>query len=287
MMNPWDIKSLYDIQFFVCPSCIFKDSSKQNIIYHAYKFHPESTNYLDNINDDSLTGMIIPWKLEEYKKFDGIKKEEFNDDNDTYDDNYFDDFDGIDPSMIEVCPKSEFVQETEKYKTEPIFKELSNDKNKKLLSCEECQKRFSTTKSLRKHISCFHKEKNFKCEICNKTFSRINTLEIHIKSAHEGMKKEEKFGCNNCGKLFAEGEDLKLHVKSIHETTVKVFKCEKCSKVFTNEYNMRRHVRTFHDDSDDNDTDNSEDDIFDDNGINHSMKSGTNISQKAGICIPE
>ena len=35
--NPWNVKSLYDLQFFNCPSpfCIYKNSSKQEFVNHG------------------------------------------------------------------------------------------------------------------------------------------------------------------------------------------------------------------------------------------------------------
>ena len=68
MGNPWDIQSIYELQYFNCPSCIFKDSSKQDMIYHAFDCHPESIEYLANIEDESLKDVICPWKLIEVKK---------------------------------------------------------------------------------------------------------------------------------------------------------------------------------------------------------------------------
>ena len=63
MSNPWNIKSIYDLQYFNCPSCVFKDSSEQEIINHAYEFHPESIEYLENIKNDCLMyGIVWPWK---------------------------------------------------------------------------------------------------------------------------------------------------------------------------------------------------------------------------------
>ena len=129
MINPWNIKSVYELQYFVCPSCVFKDPSKQNIINHAYKFHPESIDYLENINDDSLTDIIIPWKIkneinsdtyEENKKVEIEKiKDEINSDTyeEIHDDNIYDggndkfDENRIDPLITEVKIKSENVED--------------------------------------------------------------------------------------------------------------------------------------------------------------------------------
>ena len=49
-INPWqDIQSLYDLQFFICPSCPYVNNSKQEFVNHAYFDHPESDQYLRNI----------------------------------------------------------------------------------------------------------------------------------------------------------------------------------------------------------------------------------------------
>ena len=61
MENPWNIQSIYELQFFLCPSCIFKNHSKQELINHAYEYHPDSIEYLININDKSLIDIILPW----------------------------------------------------------------------------------------------------------------------------------------------------------------------------------------------------------------------------------
>ena len=88
MENPWNIESIYDLQYFNCPSCLFKDPSKQELINHAFEVHPDSTVYLVNIKDDSLMDVICPWNVIEIKK-EGIESEM------------------LDPSMLEVCIKSE------------------------------------------------------------------------------------------------------------------------------------------------------------------------------------
>ena len=56
--NPWNVQSLYDLQFFNCPSqfCIYKNNSKQEFLKHAFSNHPESQPYLINFKD----GVEIP-----------------------------------------------------------------------------------------------------------------------------------------------------------------------------------------------------------------------------------
>ena len=58
--NPWYIQSIYDLQYFICPSCAFKDHSKQEFIDHVYNIHPDSIEHLFNIKDDSVADIVFP-----------------------------------------------------------------------------------------------------------------------------------------------------------------------------------------------------------------------------------
>ena len=61
MENPWNIISIYELQYFNCPSCIFKNNSKQEFINHACESHPETIEHLKNIRDKSLADIVLPW----------------------------------------------------------------------------------------------------------------------------------------------------------------------------------------------------------------------------------
>ena len=95
-MNPWNIQSIYDLQYYNCPECIYKINSKQEFINHAYSFHPESEDYLRNIKDGSISDIDLPIDSKFELKTDldlssyqsnnlDIKIDEFKD---TKDDNY-------------------------------------------------------------------------------------------------------------------------------------------------------------------------------------------------------
>ena len=62
MENPWNIQSLYEMQYYNCPSCEFKNQSKQMFVYHAFEFHPNYVHLWSNITDDSLKDVICPWE---------------------------------------------------------------------------------------------------------------------------------------------------------------------------------------------------------------------------------
>ena len=59
--NPWDVVSIYAMQYYVCPSCTYKHVSKQDFVFHAFDIHPESVNSLKNISDGSLLDILCPW----------------------------------------------------------------------------------------------------------------------------------------------------------------------------------------------------------------------------------
>ena len=61
MQNPWNINSIYELQYFNCPSCGFKNSSKQEFINHAHEIHPECVQFLSKISDNSFSDVLCPW----------------------------------------------------------------------------------------------------------------------------------------------------------------------------------------------------------------------------------
>ena len=61
MDNPWNITSIYELQYYNCPSCVYKHILKQEFVNHAYEFHPESIDYLNEIIDESLSDVTCPW----------------------------------------------------------------------------------------------------------------------------------------------------------------------------------------------------------------------------------
>ena len=78
----WEVQSIYEFQYFNCPSCAFKHGSKQDFVNHISIAHPESVEFLRNISDDeSLGDILCPWTIKTSQKEDGlyIKNELFSD----------------------------------------------------------------------------------------------------------------------------------------------------------------------------------------------------------------
>ena len=59
--NHWNVKSLYEFQFFNCPICPFKNYLKQDFVNHAVDAHPKSKYYFIKIsNHNSFDDVQIP-----------------------------------------------------------------------------------------------------------------------------------------------------------------------------------------------------------------------------------
>ena len=163
--NPWNIQSLYDLQFFNCPSCEFKIHSRQDFVDHAYNSHEECMEFLPKIKDDSLDGLICPWTSIEEE----IKAEDFFDESDI-------------PTNLED-DQTQSVGESK-------------------IQCKPCGLYFSSHNSLKNHQDSSHisisiPEKSDKNEVIQKLESickkkkveRINELE---KSGDESLEEDEE-----------------------------------------------------------------------------------------------
>ena len=92
----WNVKSIYDFQYFNCPSCSSKKyASKQDFVNHLGFNHPESIEYLKEISDGSLSNILQPWgdenvainvKYKVEEESDNIEIDYFNNDVEQEDD---------------------------------------------------------------------------------------------------------------------------------------------------------------------------------------------------------
>ena len=259
MGNPWNIQSIFELQYFNCPSCIYKDSSKQEIIYHAIDYHPESIEFLANIKDDSLMDVICPWKLIE------IKKEEVTDNHEVAIDPL------IDPYMVEVNIKMEQTEQCSKIKQNDYVdcgicgKSMKNyylsthvktvHEGRKDHKCSFCGKCYTQKSVLNQHKKTFHKdmiseeteikeqiEKKTDCDFCGKSFNHTFYLNKHVKTVHEGVKE---YKCDLCIKEYSNAQDLKVHVRRVHEG-IEDHICNDCGKSFNSARSLKRHIECLH-----------------------------------------
>ena len=77
--NPWSIQSIYQLQYFNCPTCEYKIHSKQKFIDHVHESHPESIEHMEKIKDGSLDDVNCPWILiKDFKSEDSKVDSKFN-----------------------------------------------------------------------------------------------------------------------------------------------------------------------------------------------------------------
>lgn len=74
---------------------------------------------------------------------------------------------------------------------------------------ESCDRRFSRSDELSRHLRIHTGHKPFQCRICMRSFSRSDHLTTHIRT-HTG---EKPFTCDHCGRKFARSDERRRHTK--------------------------------------------------------------------------
>ncbi|XP_068597587.1 E3 SUMO-protein ligase EGR2-like [Brachionichthys hirsutus] len=74
---------------------------------------------------------------------------------------------------------------------------------------EGCDRRFSRSDELSRHLRIHTGHKPFQCRICMRNFSRSDHLTTHVRT-HTG---EKPFSCDQCARRFARSDERRRHMK--------------------------------------------------------------------------
>lgn len=99
----------------------------------------------------------------------------------------------IEPEIFSDVLSSSVDDNESCHRTVKTLKKLPTSKQ-----CEYCDKTFSRSTHLRRHLLTHTKEKHFKCKICCKAFSRSDHLAIHESTFHS---QERPYACELCEKV--------------------------------------------------------------------------------------
>lgn len=145
---------------------------------------------------------------------------------------------------------------------------------KKVFSCQWCNKKFLRELYLRKHIKSFHKttsditiyntSKEAICDICAEKFKNVQSLKqhmlLHSEPKHECVICHKRFHrryvltnhilshgtpqvpCQICGKKLKNKKSLRVHL--LQHGGEKKYTCDICGKKFLQRTNMLRHQET-------------------------------------------
>ena len=248
--SPWDVKTLFQFQYFNCPECLFKVHEKQTFVDHAFDSHPESVKFLDIIEDESMTDISLPWSgnIKVEPEIVSDSKEDVEDDDDDFDMNeYYSDHSNSNDEFIPVPTKRKKKKKPPK---ESTFLEKS------LVQCYCCGLMLKV-EEIRSHISVTHgnyavqmfgEPQPFQCFKCNATFESKFKCDKHIcfdvfVPDKPGKGKAAKYQCDQCPKEMDTSTDYRHHMIQYHTSNaIKPFECPECDYRTKLQLNLSDHI---------------------------------------------
>ncbi|XP_051250767.1 early growth response protein 1 [Dicentrarchus labrax] len=121
-------------------------------------------------------------------------------------------------SQIQTQPQDPAYQpqlaKSSRSRKSPAGRQCKTPPHERPYACpaDGCDRRFSRSDELTRHVRVHTGQKPFQCRICMRSFSRSDHLTTHIRT-HTG---EKPFACAECGRKFARSDERKRHAK-IHQ----------------------------------------------------------------------
>jgi len=129
-----------------------------------------------------------------------------------------------------------------------LEKHCQTHANLRLYECDICNKGFNQYVQLKNHSVIHLKENNIAdipnwakpklCDICQKTFSDSKALKKHVQSVHSMLKP---YICQICGYKSSRKANLKLHVRQ--HSGEKPYQCDECEYRTGDLNSLRRHKK--------------------------------------------
>ena len=276
--NPWQLMSLFQLQFYNCPTCDYKNKSKQIFVNHACSTHPESISYLKEINDGSIDD--ISWTsndVNETALFDfekepisekdvKIKVEEIFCSNDENQNSKLEDNDLVKNHSEGSNQSKSFTKSKRNAKTKnSLYFSPSGDVK---IECPFCHEKV-LCHLLKIHVNDFHmntdQDNNSIKSYCKEEINALSDSEEETQNSNLGQhflfedenqpqkddnfkpdKSDEKFSCGFCSQKFTKAHLKYKHINLIHgeeklKTNGKIYKCETCSKTFPSSILKHKH----------------------------------------------
>lgn len=108
--------------------------------------------------------------------------------------------------------------------------------------CAECQRIFTTVKTLRDHSCVNAEERPYHCPLCRQDFQFKVSVTRHMMT----HSQECLFKCQECNQTFPNVATLRVHLKS--HSALKPYECPECGMVFKHysvmEDHRRKHIDT-------------------------------------------
>ena len=266
MQNIWGFQSIYDLRFFNCPACNYKDKSKQEFVFHICNIHPESINNLIlNIQDGSIDDIKCPWnrkeesteiididvKTEEFINEEPIGNEDFvNEETNTLEQDVFEMEEEI--SIIKSDPEVKTFQQSND-KTPAVsntsntiyYKDITSFKLRKE-ECNHCGLKFPTDEVLQKHVSVVHGGINVEQSKSRTQYWPGLARDQDAKCSAWGDGDEQAFKCELCSVSFNTDKHLKIHIHFLHEKSENKLHCEICDITFKTMQKSMDHFEEIH-----------------------------------------
>ncbi|KAK3739522.1 hypothetical protein QZH41_016194 [Actinostola sp. cb2023] len=126
---------------------------------------------------------------------------------------------------------------------EELTEEIVTTSGQKIFKCKKCEKEFSFSSRLKRHLLVHTGARPFECPICLRRFTQAVDLKRHM-LRHSGQKPHV---CQYCGKQYTRGDRLKVHLLSHTEThnhsiASRPYTCSRCNSSFEEAEHLHLHT---------------------------------------------